>query len=283
MGYLDYINKKHIRERRVQAIRNKISGFVMLTVVFLLILTLALIMAFCLTKALTKIIKKNAYKTTYRTVNGRYSSLILRNTNGTISSSSSSISSSNSYYSNSQVNTNPAKNSILPSTLNVADEPVDEHSGSLNLIKTNDSSNNSIVLSSVAKNENQPIVNKYELKQANFLGELYSTVPINTTSSLNNNEFISNITSTTPLNLPNDSKILFSSSIKSEIELFYKRLTEFASKYEDAEKLRQQAEFEGNLKKKMLDLLASEFHLDLGVDQEKEDSSRYFRLIDEIS
>jgi hypothetical protein len=57
MGYLDYINKKHIKERRTQIIRNKISGFVLLTLVFLLVLSLGLIMIYCLTDALAHIIK----------------------------------------------------------------------------------------------------------------------------------------------------------------------------------------------------------------------------------
>lgn len=60
MGYLDYINKKHNRERRIQFIRNKVSGFVLLTIVFLLILGLALIMTFVLGRALTKMFKKSS-------------------------------------------------------------------------------------------------------------------------------------------------------------------------------------------------------------------------------
>lgn len=57
MGYLDYINKKHNKERRIQLIRNKISGFVLLTLVFLMVFGLAMIMFFCLTNALAKILK----------------------------------------------------------------------------------------------------------------------------------------------------------------------------------------------------------------------------------
>jgi hypothetical protein len=56
MGYLDFINKKHNRERRLQTIRNKISGFVLLTMVFMMVFGLALIMTFSLTRELTKII-----------------------------------------------------------------------------------------------------------------------------------------------------------------------------------------------------------------------------------
>lgn len=59
MGYLDYLNKKHSKERRIQTIRNKISGFVLLTIVFLMIFGLALVMAFFLTKSLTKMITQN--------------------------------------------------------------------------------------------------------------------------------------------------------------------------------------------------------------------------------
>lgn len=58
MGYLDYINKKHNRERRIQIIRNKISGFVLLTIVFLLIFGLSLVMTFFLGRAFTKVLKK---------------------------------------------------------------------------------------------------------------------------------------------------------------------------------------------------------------------------------
>ena len=58
MGYLDFINQKHTRERRLQTIKNKISGFVMLTIVFLVIFGLAMIMTFFITNALTNIIKK---------------------------------------------------------------------------------------------------------------------------------------------------------------------------------------------------------------------------------
>lgn len=60
MGYLDYINKKHNRERRIQIIRNKVSGFVLLTIVFLLIFGLTLVMTFFLGRAFTKMLKKNA-------------------------------------------------------------------------------------------------------------------------------------------------------------------------------------------------------------------------------
>ncbi|CAF0919779.1 unnamed protein product [Brachionus calyciflorus] len=54
MGYLDYINKKHTRERRIQTIRNKISGFILLTTVFLLIFGLAMLVLFSLTNVLAK-------------------------------------------------------------------------------------------------------------------------------------------------------------------------------------------------------------------------------------
>ena len=57
MGYLDYINKKHNKERRLQIIKNKISGFILLTIVFLMVFGLAMIMTFFLTNAITKIIK----------------------------------------------------------------------------------------------------------------------------------------------------------------------------------------------------------------------------------
>lgn len=60
MGYLDYINKKHNRERRIQIIRNKVSGFVLLTIVFLLIFGLTLVMTFFLGRAFTKMLKKSA-------------------------------------------------------------------------------------------------------------------------------------------------------------------------------------------------------------------------------
>ena len=56
MGYLDFINKKHNRERRLQTIRNKISGFVLLMLVFLMVLSLAMVMTYSLTRELTKII-----------------------------------------------------------------------------------------------------------------------------------------------------------------------------------------------------------------------------------
>lgn len=58
MGYLDYINKKHSRERRIQIIRNKVSGFVLLTIVFMLIFGLTLVMTFFLARAFTKMLKK---------------------------------------------------------------------------------------------------------------------------------------------------------------------------------------------------------------------------------
>lgn len=64
MGYLDYINKKHNRERRIQIIRNKISGFVLLTLVFLLIFGLALVMTFCIGKAFSKMLNKKTINTT---------------------------------------------------------------------------------------------------------------------------------------------------------------------------------------------------------------------------
>lgn len=60
MGYLDYINKKHTRERQIQTIRNKISGFILLTLVFLMIFGLALVMTFCLTKIITSSASVNA-------------------------------------------------------------------------------------------------------------------------------------------------------------------------------------------------------------------------------
>lgn len=60
MGYLDYINKKHSRERRMQIMRNKVSGFVLLTIVFLLIFGLSLVMTFFLARAFTKMLKKAA-------------------------------------------------------------------------------------------------------------------------------------------------------------------------------------------------------------------------------
>jgi hypothetical protein len=52
MGYLDYINKKHNKERHIQKVRNKVSGFVLLTLVFLMIIALCLIMVFFLTKTI---------------------------------------------------------------------------------------------------------------------------------------------------------------------------------------------------------------------------------------
>lgn len=58
MGYLDYINKKHNRERRIQIIRNKVSGFVLLTIVFMLILGLTLVMTIFLARAFGKMLNK---------------------------------------------------------------------------------------------------------------------------------------------------------------------------------------------------------------------------------
>lgn len=52
MGYLDYVNKKHNKERHIQKVRNKISGFVLLTLVFLMIFSLGLVMSVFLTKAI---------------------------------------------------------------------------------------------------------------------------------------------------------------------------------------------------------------------------------------
>jgi hypothetical protein len=62
MSYLDYINKKHNKERKTQERRNKISGFVLLTLVFLMIFGLGLIMFYCLTDALAHILKKSYVK-----------------------------------------------------------------------------------------------------------------------------------------------------------------------------------------------------------------------------
>jgi hypothetical protein len=63
MGYLDYINKKHTKERHIQKVRNKISGFVLLTLVFLMIVALCLVMFFFLTKTIifTQVITSSSF------------------------------------------------------------------------------------------------------------------------------------------------------------------------------------------------------------------------------
>jgi Fe2+ transport system protein B len=57
LGYLDYINKKHTRERQIKVIRNKISGVVLLTLVFCMVFGLSIIMSIYLVKSLTGIMK----------------------------------------------------------------------------------------------------------------------------------------------------------------------------------------------------------------------------------
>ena len=64
LGYLDYINKKHTRQRQLQVIRNKISGVVLLTLVFVLVFGLGVIMSIYLVKSLTGVMKSNSEKTT---------------------------------------------------------------------------------------------------------------------------------------------------------------------------------------------------------------------------
>jgi hypothetical protein len=59
MGYLENVNDKHNKDRRIQKMRNKISGFVFLTLVFLLIIGLGLIMFIFLTTSLTRIFQKS--------------------------------------------------------------------------------------------------------------------------------------------------------------------------------------------------------------------------------
>jgi hypothetical protein len=56
MGYLDFIKTKHVKQRRLQAIKNKISGFILLTVLFLFLIALGLVMAISLTKTISKVI-----------------------------------------------------------------------------------------------------------------------------------------------------------------------------------------------------------------------------------
>ena len=74
MSYLDYINKKHNKERKTQERRNKISGFVLLTLVFLMIFGLGLIMFYCLTDALAHILKKSYVQPSYEPNNKNISS-----------------------------------------------------------------------------------------------------------------------------------------------------------------------------------------------------------------
>ena len=56
MGYLDFIKTKHAKERRLQVIRNKISGFILLTILFLFLLGLGMIMAISITRTLSRVI-----------------------------------------------------------------------------------------------------------------------------------------------------------------------------------------------------------------------------------
>lgn len=49
LDYLDYVNKKHNHDRHIQIIRNKISGFILLTSVFLIILSLAVLVFYSMT------------------------------------------------------------------------------------------------------------------------------------------------------------------------------------------------------------------------------------------
>lgn len=51
LGYLDYINKKHMRERQLKVIRNKISGVVLLAIVFIMIFGLGIIISIYLVKS----------------------------------------------------------------------------------------------------------------------------------------------------------------------------------------------------------------------------------------
>ena len=59
LGYLDHINKKHTKERQRQAIRNKISGVVLLALVFFVVFGLGIVMSIYLVKSLTHVIKQN--------------------------------------------------------------------------------------------------------------------------------------------------------------------------------------------------------------------------------
>lgn len=52
LDYLDYVNKKHNHDRNIQIIRNKISGFILLTAVFLIILTLAVLVFYSMTNVI---------------------------------------------------------------------------------------------------------------------------------------------------------------------------------------------------------------------------------------
>ncbi|RNA28928.1 hypothetical protein BpHYR1_004675 [Brachionus plicatilis] len=54
LDYLDYINKKHNHDRHIQIIRNKISGFILLTGVFLIVFSLAILVFYSMTHVIAK-------------------------------------------------------------------------------------------------------------------------------------------------------------------------------------------------------------------------------------
>lgn len=54
LDYLDYINKKHNHDRHIQIIRNKISGFILLTGVFMIIFSLAILVFYSMSHVIAK-------------------------------------------------------------------------------------------------------------------------------------------------------------------------------------------------------------------------------------
>ena len=79
LGYLDHINKKHTRELQIQAIKNKISGIVLLTVVFLMVFGLGVIMSIYLVKSLTDIMKQSGNTISSKINNTNTNNKIIKN------------------------------------------------------------------------------------------------------------------------------------------------------------------------------------------------------------
>ena len=80
LGYLDHINKKHTRERQIQAIKNKISGIVLLTLVFLMVFGLGVIMSIYLVKSLTDIMKQKPGENNFQSKTNNTNELVKNET-----------------------------------------------------------------------------------------------------------------------------------------------------------------------------------------------------------